>query len=606
MKKEDQIVQTLIEAKEDYYKGIPRMTDEEFDNLEDALRKIDPENPYFSIVGTPDVKGKKITHAVPMLSCQKAKALPDVLKWLNKISDHRIPLVVESKIDGLSMAISYKRGTIDYIATRGYGKVGQDITHIKDYIDIPQTIESLNTIEIRGELYLPKDTTLSNPQATPLRNLAVGLINRKSDRGDLKHLKFVAYQIVNSNNFTEQEDVRQLKLLGFNTVDVELVHSLKQIEEYYNLYLNKLRDAWEYQTDGLVIIVNEKALHKEINSNWVVEHHNHFNLAFKPPSEAKNTKLLGIEWQVSRYGALIPVGILEPVVIGGATISKVSFHNYKTVQENKLREGDIIKIQRANDVIPFYEKTESHSDKELFTIKRCPSCDTLLSYEGVHAVCINQKCPEMNIQKITYWCETCEMDQVAESTIRTLYNENIVTSIHNLYSLKKIGLENLAGFGDKKINNLLEQIEKSKTVSVVQFLNRLGIPSVGEKAIKKLGINSMEDFWNFKNDGSAIGNNLTMYRDSNKQYIDDLIVYLSIQDIKSNSDSLGNVCMTGSGPKGRKELIKDIEALGYSFVDSITKDTNILLCDDLNSGSSKIKKAQKLGVQVILYQEFFK
>jgi DNA ligase (NAD+) len=609
--KTNEIVEKLIEAKKFYYEGNSIMSDSEFDTLEDMLKNIDPENTYFDIVGTNEIKGNKIKHSIPMLSMNKAKTVEDVQSWLEKILGKRVSLVIEPKIDGLSCSIKYVNGNLLYITTRGDGKIGQDITHIKDYINIPKQISSKENIEVRGELYLPKESIFPNPEEKPLRNLAVGLINRKENREDLKYINFVAYQIIGKNDLkTEVSKLKYLINEKFDVVKYKEIISIKELSNYYENYLETYRNDWSYETDGLIITVNENDLHEEIDSKYVVNHHHHYNIALKPPSESKKTTIKSIEWNLSRNGSLIPVIILEPVVIGVTKISRVTANNYENVKNLNLKKVDTLLIQRANDVIPFIEEVVKQSN-EIFEVPvSCPSCFGDLELEGVHLKCKNKQCKEVILQKIIYWVKQSEMDQISDSTIRTLFEKGFIHSINDLYLIGEINtdiLKEIEGMGDKKVTNLIEQIEKSKKMNIHRFITKLGIELVGEKALKKLKINSMIDFWKFNDTTYKIGQNIIAYKKENKDFIKELESILIIEDIKQSIvNSKGKVCMTGSGPKGRKDLIKDIEEKGYEFIDSINKETNILLCDDINGSSSKIKKAKSLGIKILTYNEFFK
>lgn len=259
------------------------------------------------------------------------------------------------------------------------------------------------------------------------------------------------------------------------------------------------------------------------------------------------------------------------------------------------------------------EKVISFHNDNIELPKICPSCKSDLIFEGVHIKCNNNNCFEKNIQQIIYWVKECKMEGIAETTIRTLFEKKFIINIIDLYLLNnKFSLiKDLEGFGEKKINNLKEQIEKSKSMSVIKFLSRLGINLVGEKAIKKLNINTLEDFWNFNDTTYVIGQNLISYRNNNEIFIKDLIKNLNIIEVnyniinKVNKENKGNISMTGKGPLGRKELIKIIEEKGYNFIDSISKDINTLICDNIHSNSSKLIKAKKLNIVLKTYDEFF-
>lgn len=238
----------------------------------------------------------------------------------------------------------------------------------------------------------------------------------------------------------------------------------------------------------------------------------------------------------------------------------------------------------------------------------CPSCSSTLTIDGIHLVCNNPNCSEKNIQIITSWVQGCQMDGISESTIRLLYENGLIRSIEDLYDLKNkaSAIKIIPGMGDKKVANLINQIEKSKTITIIQFLARLSIDLIGEKAVTKLGIKTIDDFWNFKDSTYVIGKNLIEYRNAHTTELVRLVDILDIQSIEDKKQTLGNIAMTGSGPKSRSELIKDLNEKGYSFADTINKDTSILLTDDLNSNSSKIQKAKKLGIEIKTYTEFFK
>jgi len=605
-----EIVKQLIEWKEAYYNGQPIVDDITFDSLEDGLKTIDPNNEYFNIVGAP-IQGDKVKHLYPMLSQNKAKTVDDVEIWLKKILDKRTQLVIEPKIDGLSCSIVYENGKIKYIATRGDGVEGRVITHVADWINIPKTIESKERIEVRGELVILKNTKVPNPENKPLRNIASGFVNRK-DTGldDLKYVHFIAYQLLGTNTQIETGKFSILEEIGFNVIEHFLFNSVKDIRDFYEEYLKTLRNVWNYQTDGLIILVDNNKLHEEINSKYIVSHHNHFSIALKPIAEGKKTELLGIEWNTSKSGNVIPIAKVKPVEIGGSVIQNVTLNNFKNVKKLKLHEGDDVIIEKAGEIIPFFKQNLTHhvaTDNELIP-NFCTSCSNVLIEKGVHLYCNNPNCSEKNIQLITSWCIACKMDQIAEATIRIIYDASEIRYIRDLYLLKENNLQSIPGIGKKKIKNLLEQIEKSKDMTIVEFIARLPIGSIGEKAVTKLGIETIDGFWNFNDTTYVIGRNIIDYRNENKTSIENLLKVLNVTNIQQRSNMMNKefVCMTGTGPLTRKELIKIIESKGYTFVDSVTKDTNILICEDVNGTSSKLVKARKNGIKLVSYEEFFK
>jgi DNA ligase (NAD+) len=235
----------------------------------------------------------------------------------------------------------------------------------------------------------------------------------------------------------------------------------------------------------------------------------------------------------------------------------------------------------------------------------CPSCGTKLKHIGVHLVCTNKtNCPEQIIQRITHFIVNCEIDGVSESTIRSLFDNKKIKSIKDLYSLKKQDLIGIEGFGDKKIDNLLNQLHSKKEMNIAQFVDRIGVNGVGEKAVNKLGIKNIDDLLNFQGGDYVIAQNLKEFLDENIDMINELLEIVVIKNVNKKVGA-NKVCMTGAGFKGRKELILDIESKGDEFIDSVSKETNILLTDDINSSSSKISKARKLGIKILTYNEYF-
>ncbi|MBN2656938.1 MAG: NAD-dependent DNA ligase LigA [Spirochaetales bacterium] len=616
---ENEIVKKLTEARTVYYNSdTPLMTDSEFDALEDRLREIDPGNDYFSTVGVlPENEsgGGKIRHEVPMLSMGKAKDISQIEKWMKKLSLPESQVYcIQPKIDGLSASCRYRDGKLLYVATRGDGRTGQDISHIARYMtDIKETISfSHGDIEVRGELYLPKDTNYDT-KGKPLRNNCVGLINRKEGQDELRHVRFVAYQISdNTVSTTESEKIEVLSKEGFHTVTYSRVSSIEEIKDYYDRYIDENRDKWLYETDGLIVAVDDNSLHDEIDSRWVVDHHHHYAIAFKPPAAFRETALKDIEWQVSRQGNVVPVALFEPVVLGGATLERASLHNFAFVESLMLRQGDTLVIERANDVIPYVRSNKSNRERtvDLFSNSllpdNCPSCGKRLTESGVHLKCDNGECPEQLIQKIMYWVREAEIEQVSIGTVRALFNSGKIRKIRDLYELTEEDFENLEGFGDKKIGNFIEQVYKSRELTPVELISRLGIPLVQKKALKKLNIATIDDFLAFNDETYVIGQNIIEWKNNpgNMDYLNELISVVSLKEEKTG-ESKGTVALTGKGPMGRKELAVRLEEMGYEFVSSVTGDTDILICEDPSSGSSKLQKAVKLGVRLVSYEEFF-
>ena len=237
--------------------------------------------------------------------------------------------------------------------------------------------------------------------------------------------------------------------------------------------------------------------------------------------------------------------------------------------------------------------------------KNCPSCGGQLEREGVHLVCKSLYCPERLIKQILHWVQSCEMDGLSESFVRKLVESKRISSIKDLYLLREKDFEGVDGFGLKKTKNALEQIEASTKMSLRQFVVRLGIPMVGERAMEKLGINNIYELFSYKSNDYVISHALEDFIRCNKVMIEDLLEVIDVSPETPKKQGVLRICMTGSGPKSRKELIAEIEKMGNTFVDHVSKETDILVCEDVNGSSSKLSKAAKLGVKLVNYQDFF-
>jgi len=608
-----EIVEILSKAKDAYYNGRDSgMTDREVDQLEDKLRELDSKNPYFVRVGAQSY-GNKSKHEIPMKSLQKANSQEQIFTWAQKcpVTGYVMPYVVLPKIDGVSGTARYNNGKLQVVATRGNGYEGQDVTENAKYIkDIPKQISYPGDIEIRFEFYLPRDTKF-HTNGKPLRNIASGLISSKYNLERCRYLRILAYNVIGIPASTEMSKLIFLENIGFPTPhrDTCEYHGLEKI---YQRYITFDRDMINYEIDGLVIILNSVGDQMKLENKD--EHHNDFNIAWKFPNESKTTILQKIDWNMSRHGNLIPVAVFEPVIMGGTKISRATLNNLSNVKELNLRIGCEIMVEKANDVIPYIAGSSVSADLMVagddMILNFCPYCKTPLVEKGVHLKCTNKECEEQQIQRMIHWIGQCEMDGVSESTVKLLYN-NGITNILKLYTLlddiqKQQELVQIDGFGFRKLDNLLNQIKNSDEMNIQELVSRLGIPLVGIKALKKLKINSVKEFIAFNDPTYVIGQNIIEWfsDDANKTLLSELLSVIRVNSV-AESVNTKKVAMTGKGPKGRKELVKNIEAKGHEFTGTINKETDILLCEDINGSSSKLQKARQLGIEIRNYNEYF-
>ena len=253
-------------------------------------------------------------------------------------------------------------------------------------------------------------------------------------------------------------------------------------------------------------------------------------------------------------------------------------------------------------------KSEVDMEKPLIPT-HCPSCNAPLVVEGIHLRCVNASCDEQNILTILHWVTNCGIEHFAESSVRALYAAGVLKSVKDLYKLTPKSFAKVEGFGSRKIENALSEIERTKTMTLPSFIDKLSIDLVGEKAVAKLGIKSVDEFLNWSDTTFVVGKNIMEFVKDNRKYIHDLLEVVVIQAPKAQAPvkaGAKKIAMTGSGPDKRDNLIDKIVANGDVFHDGVHKDTDILLCEDKDSGSSKLVKAQKMGVKILNYGEYFK
>lgn len=271
----------------------------------------------------------------------------------------------------------------------------------------------------------------------------------------------------------------------------------------------------------------------------------------------------------------------------------------------RLRKGSRLLVERANDVIPYVkENLSKNQDETDLIISECPSCYSELTDSGVHIKCINPSCPEINIQKILFWVKESSVENISEATIRKLFELGLVKSISDLYSLKAESLD-IPGFAEKKTANFISEISKSRRMTASAFISKLGIPLVQSKTLAKLSIRSIDDFISFNDETYVVGRNIIEWKNdsANMNYFNEILSAIEIVSTEEK-ETIGKICATGKGPLPRNELAKIINDAGYEFSDTVTKDLSILLCDDVNSSSSKIAKAKKLGIKIMTYDDF--
>ena len=631
-----------------YEQDEPEISDYEYDKLTQRLRQLEKEHPELVTKNSPSqvVGGKtkniftQVVHDVQMQSLQDVFSLEDVEEFVDKVKEEfgeKTDFCVETKIDGLSVSLEYENGILVRGSTRGDGFVGEDVTpNIKMIKDIPQRLNTDDTIEVRGEVYLPRKEfesinekllsqnkqQLSNP-----RNAAAGTL-RQLDSNLVKerNLSIFVFNVQKGMSFEKHsESLDYLDKAGMKTISLRFICKTK--EEVINAInkIGNMRDELEYDIDGAVVKVNNLLIRQEMGQTVKVPK---WAVAYKYPPEQRETKVLDIVLQVGRTGQVTPVVILEPVRVAGSIISKTTLHNFDFMQEKDIRIGDTVVIQKAGDVIPEVYKVlkekRDGSQKSFVIPKVCPVCGEELEKEGEEVAlrCTNSECPAQTYRSITHFVSRDCMDisGMGDAIVETLIDKNLLKDITDIYTLKFEDFYSLEGFKEKSSRNLIESIEKSKENSLDKLLFGLGIRHIGKKASKILAenfddiyklaeasveeLNSLEDF------GAIMAESVYSFFKKPQtieiiKKLDKLGVNLKGNKLSKKSELLlgKTICITGSFDNySRDDIVKMIEENSGKASSSVSKKTNYLIAGE--SAGSKLTKAQELEVEVISLEEF--
>jgi DNA ligase (NAD+) len=502
----------------------PEISDAEYDALVHALRGLEetdptlvtPDSPTQRVGASPLAEFTKVEHPHPMTSLTDAFAREEVDAWLDRarrLLPEGPPLrfVAEPKIDGLAVALTYENGLLVRGATRGDGVVGEDITaNVRTIRNIPLRIPlQENTaapaaIEVRGEIYMPRDlfkqlnaqreAAGEIPFANP-RNAAAGSVRQLDPRVTAgRPLRLYAYAVgyVEGRELTSQwEALQYLRALAFAVnPDARLFDDFRQVLAYCEDWMNG-RDALNYEADGVVIKIDALDVQQRLG---IVGNAPRWAVAYKFPAREATTRLLQVGVNVGRTGVLTPYAILEPVQLGGVTIRQASLHNYDDLARKDIREGDMVVVQRAGDVIPQVVRPvvalRDGSERPASIPERCPSCgEPAVHEEGeIGVYCVNVACPAQLVRHIEHWASrgTMDIEGLGIKVTELLAAKGLVFDVADLYAVTKEQLLALEGFAEKRAENLLAALDASKRRPFWRVLTALGIRGVGSKVAQTL------------------------------------------------------------------------------------------------------------------------
>lgn len=624
----------------------PTIEDDEYDRLMRRIKEIEAENPEIVSESSPTqhVGGfaintfEKVTHEVQMGSLQDVFSKGELYEFDERVKKAvgKAVYCVEPKIDGLSVSLEYKDGIFTRGSTRGDGFVGEDITkNLKTIKSIPMELnEKIPFIEVRGEVYMPKADfeklvrkQLENdeqPAKNP-RNAAAGSLRQKDSRvtasRGLDIFVFNLQRIEGRELTCHSESLDYMKALGFNVIDG--YKTFDNIEDAVSriMEIGENRQSYSYDIDGAVIKVDDFELRNELGSTAKVPK---WAVAFKYPPEEKETKLLDIEINVGRTGALTPVAVFEPVWLAGTTVSRAVLHNQDYIDSKDIRIGDIIAVRKAGDIIPEVVRSVSHAENsEPFVIPNiCPVCHGKAERAEDEAVirCVNIDCPAQLLKNIEHFASRPAMniDGLGEAVVKQLVENRLISTVADLYSLQQQDLEMLPGFAKVSASKLIANIENSKTNSPDRLLFALGIKGIGQKnaqllmkhfgSIEKLSETSPEEISAVENFGDILANNIftALHEPHMTELIERLKSYgvntVYQSDVKSDKLAGLTFVITGTLPDMTRDEAKTlIEQNGGKCSGSVSKKTSYVLAGE--EAGSKLTKAQQLGVTVISQQQ---
>ena len=640
---------TAYYAKRYYDEDKPEISDFEYDMLMNELKNLEKEFPEYisknsltqKVGGTVKEGFAKVQHEVPLQSLQDVFSFEEVQDFDIRMrkEDTNVTYVVETKIDGLSVSLEYKKGEFVRGATRGNGTIGEDVTeNLKTIKHIPQKLKEPIDIIVRGEVFIGKEdfeklneTLDEEEKFANARNLAAGSLRQLDSKiAASRPLDIFIFNVQKCEDikFTSHyESLKYLKKIGFNINPVIIpCDTIRKVKNAIEKIGND-REKLNFGIDGAVVKVDDLALREKIGTTFKTPK---WAVAYKYPPEQKETVLKDIICQVGRTGALTPMAILEPVVVAGSKISKTTLHNEDFIREKGLKIGDRVIIQKAGDVIPevvqALPEKRTGEEKEFEMPTTCPVCGGQVIRVPGQAVtkCIGIECPARNLRNIVHFAskEGMNIEGLGEKVIKQLYDKGLIHNIADIYALKKEDIASLKKDGKKFAENLINSINESKKNSLDKLITALGIEQVGVKSAKILAKR-------FKTiDGLAKANFGTLtfideigvitansVRDFFMQdQTKDLIKKLKKAGVNTKQTEDGEndnrflektFVLTGTLEKyTRKEAEEIIEKFGGKVSGSVSKKTSYVLAGE--EAGNKLTKAQSIGVPVITEAEFEK
>ena len=631
-----------------YAEDAPEISDAEYDALYKELEALEAQHPELATadsptqrVGAEPLEGfEQIRHDVPMLSLQNARKLEDLYEWdarvrrlLGNEEESQLRYVTELKIDGLAVSLLYEGGRYVRGATRGNGTLGEDVTaNLRTVRSVPQKLSGdyPELLEVRGEVYIPLDkfekfnerqqAEGKNPFANP-RNLAAGSVRQLDSRITAQRpLNIFCYGVGEGGERYESHSatLEALKSYGLRVSPYKMHEEIETVVEEC-AYWTRERGSLGYQIDGVVVKVDSREQQLALGS---VAKAPRWAIAYKFEPLAARTRLNKIVVNVGRTGALAPQALLDPVNVGGVTISRATLHNEDYIKEKDIRIGDVVVVERAGDVIPQVARPvpeERTGEEYPFVMpEECPVCGEPVSRPEGESItrCVNARCPAQSLEHIIHWASKNAMDieGLGEKVATKLFDLGLIKDVADIYELKAEQLESLEGFAKKSAANLVRAIDKSKEQPFPRVLYGLGIRHVGSVTAgliaerfdchELLGGVSVEQLAEIEGIGHVVARSVVDYfaLEDNRDLVKRLMAAGSKFRRTAKENTAGpltgkKIAVTGTLSRPRSYFVGRLKEAGGTLASSVSRNTDYLLAGE--EAGSKLEKARTLGVKVL-------
>ena len=642
-----------------YNSDAPKIPDFEYDAMFEELKSIEaafpeldsPDSPTHRVGGKASEKFSKVTHRVPLGSLTDVfdrESLEDFVRRMKETLGDGVRFTVEPKIDGLSVAAEYRGGKLVRAATRGDGKVGEDITeNARTIASLPKEVAYTGDFCVRGEVYMPRATffriNAENEEngekifANP-RNAAAGSLRQLDPKVTAKRgldIFVFNFQYGDRSEEYHSSSIDGLRDLGFPVISYRIAHTAKEVIAEVEK-IGEKRASLEYDIDGAVVKVDSLEMRRIAGEGtstpkWAV--------AYKFPPEEKETVLLDITFEPGRTGALTPTAELEPVRLAGTTVSRATLHNIDIIRERDLKIGDTVIVRKAGDIIPEIIRSvpekRTGAERDFAFPEKCPSCGEPLFYDkeaefdeesgnvSLGALrCLNPECPAQRERRIEHFVSRGAMniEGMGEKLVSQLIEKGLISSVGDIYSLREEDLEGLERMGKKSAANIIAAINESKTRGGARLLFALGIRHIGAGAAEAL----ISEFGSIRKVASASVENIAAVPDIGEITAESAAAFFSLPSSAALIDALEAAGVVTEGAKGEKvsrdfdgmtfvltgtlssmtrdEASAEIKVRGGKVSSSVSKKTSAVIAGE--EAGSKLTKANSLGIRVIGEAEF--